>query len=146
MRRRILVAALALCMPTASNAQNLSGRWRLEVQDAKREVVTAFTVRFTRDQAQSCLALFNPKTQEDLKWRQLKVEAMSTAESTFLPVADSLAYGIEGGTLTIGSVEVCDGYALLEGSLAAQPVIGRYFTLGHGGSTDRGFFKLTKVR
>ncbi|MDM4767183.1 hypothetical protein [Pelomonas sp. SE-A7] len=141
----MLFAALALGISMPSHAQDLSGRWRLEILNAKREVVTTFTVRFTRDQAQSCLALVNPKTREDLKWRKLKIEAMSTTESTFYPVTDPLAYGIEEGTLTIGNVEFCDGYALLEGGLAVQPVHGRYFTLGVAGSVDRGSFKLSKV-
>lgn len=146
MRRKAPFAVAALCVPMAVCAQDLSGRWQLEVQNSKREVVTMFTVRFTRDQVQSCLDLVDPKTNKELKWNRLRIEAMSTTESTFFPVADSLAYGIAEGTLTIGSVEVCDGYALLQGGLASQPVVGRYFTLGLGGSTELGFFKLVRAR
>lgn len=146
MRRKTLLAIVALCLPMAACAQDLSGLWRLEVQNPKREVVTMLTVRFTRDQVQSCLDLVNPRTNKGLQWSRLKIEAMSTTESTFFPVSDSLAYGIADGTLTIGSVEICDGYALLEGGLASQPVVGRYFTLGLEGSTDRGFFKLARAR
>lgn len=146
MRTKTQFAVVALCVPMAANAQDLSGRWQLEVQNAKREVVTMLTIRFTHDLAQSCLDLVYPMTNKGLKWSRVKIEAMSTTESTFFPVADSLAYGIAEGTLTIGSVEICDGYALLQGGVASRPIVGRYFTLGLEGSTDRGFFKLARAR
>ncbi|RTL43324.1 MAG: hypothetical protein EKK53_10510 [Burkholderiales bacterium] len=138
--------AIALWAPLAAAAHDLSGQWRLEVQNLHRDVKATFTVRFMPELAPSCLGLVNPRTGKDLQWRRLAIDAMATTDSRFFPVADSLAYGIDAQTLTLGSVEICDGYALLQGRLAAPPVVGRYFSLGLGGSADLGFFRLTRIR
>jgi len=145
LRRLFLAAALILSPLTPSLASDLSGRWRLDIQNSKHAVVATLTVRFTNEPAFSCLAIYSHKTQEKVQWHRLEVESQTSRDSNFFPAADPLAFTLDEGTLTMGRVEVCDGYELLEGLLASRPMAGRYFRLGLGGKRDRGFFKLIKL-
>lgn len=80
------------------------------------------------------------------EWKSVKVLAAKTKDKGFYPVSDTLSYHIDKGQLTIGRNEVCDAYLWLQGPIGATSVQGDYFSLGLGGSSPLGHFKLSRSK
>jgi hypothetical protein len=136
--RHVFVALFIAGASTPAAAEDMSGSWRIDVQNGKHELVTTLRVRFTQQVAPSCLG--------DEKWSRIIVESHSTRDEKFFPISDPLAFQLKGRELTIGQVEVCDSYLLLVGTLSKQSASGRYIALWLDGENSLGFFRLTKQK
>ena len=126
----IFASAAALCT-------NLSGQWVLYIENPGHGVVATANVEFTDEIAASCMSG---------EWKVVKVVSTTTKDKEFFPVSEPLSYRIENGQLTIGRNEVCDAYLWLQGRLGGTSVHGRYFSLGLGGRSPRGYFKLRQAK
>lgn len=134
MLRQAFLVAVALCVSPAALCNDLPGVWILQVQNPKHQIVATLKVQFTDAPANSCMSG---------NWKVLRVLSAKTKTKGFFPISDPLSYQIENGQLTIGRNEVCDAYLQLEGSLGGALIQGDYFSLGLGGSSPLGYFKLS---
>jgi len=134
---RIALTAASLWGATAALGTELSGKWLLYIENSEHRVVTTAKIVFTDKPAPSCMSG---------EWKVVAVVSTTTKDKGFFPVAEPLSYWIENGQLTIGRNEVCDAYLWLQGKLAGGAVQGSYFSLWPGGSTPRGYFKLSQAR
>ena len=137
MLRQALLVAVALCMSPVALCNDLPGVWILQVQNPKHQVVATLNVQFTDAPAKSCMSG---------NWKVLRVLSAKANTKGFFPVSDPLSYQIENGQLTIGRTEVCDGYLQLQASLGGRLIQGDYFSLGLGGSSPLGYFKLSRPK
>ncbi len=128
-----LFVALGAGCTSTSQSTKLRGPWDLQIMSMDQKVVTTLTISLTNQDASSCLSGGN--------WKAVKINAHRTEDEAFFPVNDPLAYKLDGDKLTIGRVNVCDGYLMLEGELAGNQVQGDYYTFGIGGGTSLGHFK-----
>lgn len=134
---RIALTAASLCASAATLGAELSGKWVLYVQNPEHQVITTANIVFTDKAAALCMSG---------KWKVVEVISTTTKDKKFFPAAEPLSYQIENGQLTIGRNEVCDAYLWLQGKLAGSTVHGSYFSLGLGGSSPRGYFKLSQTK
>jgi hypothetical protein len=104
--------------------------WTLTILDMQRRVIGQLTVRFTGDNAPSC---------RGGDWKRIVVLNYRQLGEPAFPGNDQLSYITEGGTLTVGRNEVCDGYVMLKGDLTSTSFSGDYFTLGLGGTSQLGY-------
>ena len=116
---------------------DLPGVWILQVQNPKHQVVATLKLQFTDEHANSCMSG---------EWKVVKVLAAKANVKGFYPVSDPLSYRIDKGQLTIGRNEVCDAYLWLQGPVGGISVQGDYFSLGLGGSSPLGYFKLSRSK
>jgi hypothetical protein len=72
-------------------------------------------------------------------WRHLEIIKRRFKDSDFL-ATKPLSYSIEGGEVTLGVTEVCDGYVFLHGTLTDAGATGDYGTLGFEGFKKLGTF------
>jgi hypothetical protein len=118
-------------------AQGIDSRWRLRVVDLKHEVKVEATVRFLEEPAtESCMVG---------KWKRVVVETKAAYDEKFFPLAEPLAYQLEGGELTLGRTAVCDGYLFLSGRSEESTIQGSYRAVSIGGGQKLGYFKLKRV-
>lgn len=134
---RSVFILVSLFASAAACSSDISGQWTLSVENSEHHVVATLRVEFTSEKAESCMGG---------EWKILKVVSATTQDKDFFPVSDPLSYQIEGKQLTIGRNEVCDAYLWLQGALGGASVSGDYFSLGLGGSTPLGYFKLSQAK
>lgn len=123
-------------------APALSGRWQLDIQDHEHRTRASLSVRFSDEKALSCMS--SPGGTQP--WQELVIESRSTQDERFFPAAGALAFVLNGQQLSIGRVETCDAYLLMEGPLSAAGATGRYSGIGENGATELGYFRLRKAR
>jgi len=133
--KAILVAASLL--PNSVCSSELSGPWILSVENPEHLVVATLKVKFTDEQAQSCISG---------DWKVLEIVSSTTQDKNFFPISDPLSYQIENKQLTIGRNGVCDAYLWLQGPFGGSSVRGDYFSLGLGGGAPLGHFNLNQAR
>ena len=80
------------------------------------------------------------------EWKVVDVISTTTKDKKFFPAAEPLSYRIENDQLTIGRNEICDAYLWLQGKLTGSTAQGSYFSLWLGGSSSRGYFKLSQTK
>ncbi len=129
----LFVALLGAGCASTPQSQKLRGAWDVQTMNMDQKVVTTLAISFTDEDAGSCLS--------GGKWKAVKVNSHNTEDKAFFPVNDPLAYIFDGDKLTIGRVDVCDGYLMLEGKLAGNQVQGDYYTFGLGGGSTLGHFR-----
>lgn len=134
--KTILVAA-SLLLSNSVCSSELSGPWILSIENPEHRVVATLKVKFTDEQAQSCISG---------DWKVLEIVSSTTRDKNFFPTLDPLSYQIENKHLTIGRNGVCDAYLWLKGLLGGPSVSGDYFSLGLGGGTPLGYFNLNQAR
>ena len=134
---RSLFIAVVLFASSAACGRDLSGKWTLYVENPGHHVVTTLTVKFTNDAAASCMSG---------EWKIVNVVSTTTEDKNFFPASDPLSYRIENGQLTIGRNGICDAYLWLQGALGEASVQGDYFSLGFGGSSPLGHFKMSQAK
>jgi hypothetical protein len=129
---------LMSCLTIVSQAQALDSRWRLRVMDLKHEVRVEATVRFVgQDATESCMGG---------TWRRMLVEAKTTQDEKFFPLAAPLAYELAPGKVTIGLTATCDAYLLLSAKSKGSDIQGTYDSLGMAGSRKLGYFSLKRIQ
>jgi hypothetical protein len=111
--------------------------WTLTILDMQRRVIGQLTIRFTGETAPSCIGG---------DWKRVVVLNYRRLGEPAFPGNDQLSYTTEGGTLTVGRNEVCDGYVMLKGKLTTTSFSGDYFTLGFGGTSRLGYVQGTPNR
>jgi hypothetical protein len=129
----LLSLASAFCQLALAN--DLAGTWTLEVRDLKQQQLVVAKVRFTDQSASSCTTG---------TWNALVVESISKRSDNFFPIAESLAYSTEEGTLTLGRAKVCDGYLFLSGAKHPRKISGNYNSVDFGGVLQLGTFTLLR--
>ena len=132
---RGVAVALLTGLVTAASAQDLAGAWTLRIQDLAHKQVSVLTVRFSDQQARSCIGG---------DWRRVVVESAKTEDKKFFPVDEPLSYRLSGQEVTIGRNEVCDGYLRLSGALKGDEAQGAYYSMNVSASQDLGFFVLNR--
>jgi hypothetical protein len=134
---KIVAAILMFGMTVMAQAQAIDSRWRLRVADFKNEVKVDATIRFLGESStESCMGG---------TWKRAVVEAKTASDEKFFPLADRLAYQIEGGELTLGRTGVCDGYLFLTGRSRGSTIQGTYDAVGIGLVQKLGHFTLKRV-
>jgi hypothetical protein len=78
-------------------------------------------------------------------WRRVVVEAKTAHDEKFFPLAEPMAYQLEGGKLTLGRTSVCDGYLFLSGRSDESTIQGTYDAVSIGAVQKLGHFTLKKV-
>ncbi|WP_426284575.1 hypothetical protein [Luteibacter sp. E-22] len=134
---KALLVAASLILSNSVCSSELSGPWILSIENPEHRVVATLKVKFTDEQAQSCISG---------DWKVLEIVSSTTQDKNFFPISDPLSYQIEKNQLTIGRNEVCDAYLWLKGPLGGPSVKGDYFRLGLGGGTPLGYFNLDQAR
>jgi hypothetical protein len=117
-------------------AHDLSGSWSLRIENAKHQVVTTMTIRFSDEVADSCT---------EGQWRRVVVTAHASLNEKFFPVKEPLSYEVTDDHIVIGRNEICDDYLHLEGKLRNLLASGEYVTFGPDGSKRLGYFSLIKT-
>ena len=110
------------------------GSWTISVKNLQREVVTTLVVRFSKEQADSCIGGY---------WRKLEVLSHSTTNEDFFPIGEPLSYEIMDNKVVIGRNEICDAYLHLNGEMKNSRVTGEYIAFGWG-SENLGYFSLER--
>lgn len=119
-------------------AQGLDTRWRLRVENLKHEVKVEATIRFAGEAAtESCMSG---------TWKRVVVEAKTAQDEAFFPLAEPLAYELEGGNVTLGRTTVCDGYLFLSAKSEAVNIHGTYNAVSIGSSRKLGYFSLKRIQ
>jgi hypothetical protein len=126
-----LVASTAVC------STDLPGQWTLSIENPEHHVVAILKVEFTDKKAPSCMGG---------EWRVLKVVSATSRDKDFFPTKEPLSYQIQNKQLTMGRNEMCDAYLHLQGPMDGTSVKGDYYSLGLGGSSPLGYFKLTQEK
>jgi hypothetical protein len=135
---RLLIAiAFTLGFSASVSAYDLPGLWTLKVENRKHQVVATLTVKFTNENALSCMSG---------DWSRVDIESATTRDANFFPVAGPLSFKVENNNLTIGRTEICDAYLMLGGALNEKAIKGDYFGLGLGRASSLGFFTLTRTK
>ena len=118
-------------------AQEAGSRWRLRVVDLKHAGKVEATIRFLGEAAtESCMGG---------TWKRAVVEAKTTHDEKFFPLAEPLAYQIENGVFTLGRTTVCDGYLFMSGKSEKAAIHGTYDAVSIGAGEKLGYFTLKKV-
>ena len=133
----IAITTASPCAFTTAFGAEISGKWVLYIENPEHHVVTTANIVFTGRAAASCMSG---------KWQVVEVVSTNTKNKEFFPTAEPLSYRVENGQLTIGRNEVCDAYLWLQGKLGGTTVQGNYFSLGLGGSSPRGYFKMIEIK
>jgi hypothetical protein len=103
----------------------------------KKEVKVEATIRFLGEPAsESCMGG---------TWKRAVVEAKTASDEKFFPLAQRLAYQIEGSELTLGRTAICDGYLFLTGRSKGSTIQGTYDAVGIGLVQKLGHFTLKRV-
>jgi len=133
-----VVGVVIFSVMAMGQAQGLDTRWLLQVENLKHEVKVEATIRFARDAAtESCMGG---------TWKRIIVEAKSVQDETFFPLAEPLAYELEGATVTLGRTKICDRYLFLSGKSKESDIDGIYDTVSVGGSRKLGYFTLKRMK
>ncbi|MFC5479760.1 hypothetical protein [Massilia suwonensis] len=118
-------------------AQEAGSRWGLRMVDLKHAVKVEATIRFLAEAATgSCMGG---------TWKHAVVEAKTTHNEKFFPLAEPLAYQIENGVLTLGRTTVCDGYLFMSGKSEKAAIHGTYDAVSIGAGEKLGYFTLKKL-
>lgn len=134
---RFVVAVFISGLTFMGQAQEIDSRWRLRVEDSKHQVKVEATVRFLGDPAtESCMGG---------TWKRVIVEETTAYDEKFFPLAEPLAYQLEGGGLTLGRTAVCDGYLFLSGRSNESTIQGTYDAVSIGAGRKLGYFTLKRV-
>lgn len=123
----------ALSFSNIALSHDLKGKWVLKIENKKHQPITTLEIKFITQEATSCIAG---------DWSRVIVLSSITKDKNFFPISDLLSYSIEKNHLTIGRVDICDGYLMLRGVLEGKMIRGKYYSLGMGGPTTLGFFSL----
>jgi hypothetical protein len=78
-------------------------------------------------------------------WKRVIVEVSATHDEKFFPLAEPLAYQLEGDELTLGQTAVCDGYLFLSGKSNQSTIQGTCDAVSIGAGQKLGHFTLKKV-
>ncbi len=133
---KYFAALLAASLAAASHARQPDGRWKLRVADEHGRARVEATIRFTQEDAKSCIGG---------DWKRVVVDHVGAADEAFFPLAQALAYETKEGRLTLGRTWLCDGYLFMNGPLAPAAAEGSYYSLGLGGRKPLGSFTLNKA-
>lgn len=129
---QFVVAILMAGFAVIGQAQEIGSRWRLRVVNSKHEVKIEATVRFLGEQAtESCMGGI---------WKRVVVETKAAYDEKFFPLAEPLAYQLNGGNLTLGRTAICDGYLFLSGSSDGSTIQGTYDAVSIGAGQKLGYF------
>ncbi|MBC7703817.1 MAG: hypothetical protein H7274_07760 [Rhodoferax sp.] len=135
--RKIFAAILMFGATVMAQAQGIDTRWRLLVVDLKHEVKVEATIRFLGEPVtESCMGS---------SWKRAVIEAKTASDEKFFPLAEPLAYQIQGGELTLGRTAVCDGYLFLSGRSKGATIQGTYDAVGIGLVQKLGHFTLKRI-
>ncbi len=115
-----------------TEAVNLSGSWDMQLMDKHHKVIATMTVSFSNQAANSCMSG---------SWKQMAVSRYKTEDPDFFPGREPLAYALDGDYVSMGRMEVCDGYLMLGGKLTGNRVQGEYSAVSIGGSQLLGYFE-----
>lgn len=132
---KVLASVFMCCLATFANAQEPRAFWQLRVMDILGQPRVDATIRFSDDTARSCIGS---------GWKRVYIEKIAVRADDFFPLTTSLAYKIDGGVLTLGRTEVCDGYLFLTGKTGSLVTLGTYDSVGWGRKT-LGSFSLQKI-
>jgi hypothetical protein len=135
--RTFVAGILMFGLMAMSQARELGTRWRLHVENLKHQVKVEATIRFTKETAYSCMSG---------TWRRVVVEARTVRDEKFFPLAEPLAYKLDGGNVTLGRTTICDGYLFLSGKSDAADIHGTYDAVSIGGGRKLGYFSLKRIR
>lgn len=134
---KFVAAVLLFGLTAMGQAQEIGSRWRLRVMDSKHEVKVEATLRFLAEPAtESCMGG---------TWKRIVVEVRAAHDEKFFPLAEPLAYQLEGDELTLGRTAVCDGYLFLSGKSNQSTIQGTYDAVSIGAGQKLGYFTLKKV-
>ena len=134
---KFVAGVLLFGLTAMGQAQEIGSRWLLRVMDSKHEVKVEATVRFLGELAtESCMGGI---------WKRVVVEARTFHDEKFFPLAEPLAYQLEGDELTLGRTAVCDGYLFLSGKRDQSTIQGTYDAVSIGTGQKLGYFTLKKV-
>lgn len=134
---KFVAAVLLFGLTAMGQAQEIGSRWLLCVMNSKHEVKVEATVRFLGEPAtESCMGG---------TWKRVIVEVRATHDEKFFPLAEPLAYQLEGDELTLGRTAVCDGYLFLSGKSNQSTIQGTYDAVSIGAGQKLGYFTLKKV-
>ena len=78
-------------------------------------------------------------------WKRVVVEAKAADDEKFFPLAERLAYQLEGGELTLGRTAVCDDYLFLSGRSDESTIQGTFNAVSIGAGQKLGYFTLKRV-
>ena len=133
-----LAGVLMFGVTAMGQAQGSDTRWRLQVENLEHEVKVDATIRFAGEAApESCMSG---------TWKRIIVEAKTAQDETFFPLAEPLAYELQGGNVTLGRTKICDGYLFLSGKLKASNIDGTYNVVSIGSSRKLGYFSLKRIQ
>lgn len=134
---KFVAAVLLSGLTVVGQTQEVNSRWRLRVADSKNKVKVEATVRFLGEPAaESCMGG---------TWKRVVVEAKTAYDEKFFPLAEPLAYQLEGNDLTLGRTAVCDGYLFLSGRSNELTIQGSYDAVSIGAGRKLGYFTLQRV-
>jgi hypothetical protein len=111
---------------------NLGGFWDVQVMNKHRKVIVAMKVSFSNLETRSCMSG---------SWKQVVVSAYKAKDDNFFPVNEPLAYRLDGKHISIGQVNVCDAYMMLDGKIAGNRAQGNYSAVSISKSELMGYFK-----
>jgi electron transfer flavoprotein alpha subunit len=134
--RRVLFFAVMCWSMAPARAEGLDGLWRLRVNGLDHQAKVAATIRFSAESAKSCMVG---------DWKRVIVVAKAAEDEAFFPLAQPLAYKLDGAELTLGRAQVCDAYLFLGGQLNGTLVRGGFDAVGWG-TRRLGDFSLEKLR
>lgn len=134
---RLLAFTFISCFMAASQAQSLDALWQLRITDLKHTVKVDATIRFTKAAETGSCMVGN--------WKRIVVVSKVAYDNKFFPLDEPLAYKLESGTLTLGRINVCDGYLFLNGKLKDKNVEGSYYASGMLSSEQLGHFSLKQI-
>ena len=118
-------------LPSApAEREALSVPWKFTIQDLQHRAIGSLTVRFTGDEAESCMSG---------DWKRVEVADFESSGEPGFPGREPLAYLIVEDNLIIGRNEICDAYVMLQGELKPNGLAGDYFSLGLEGRRNRGY-------
>ena len=108
--------------------------WTFTIQNEERKPIGSLTVRFTGEPAKSCI---------EGNWKRVIVVAYKSFGEPAFPGTEPLAYEVDARKLTVGRINICDGYLMLGGNLTEKDFSGEYYSLGLQGVHRLGFVQGT---
>lgn len=136
MKIQLIASMFLLCLARAAHSQVADSTWQLIVEDLDHRVKAKATIRFTNEVAtESCMGG---------NWKRAIFDAKAGDEK-FFPLSEPLAYQLDKGLLTLGRVNICDGYLFLDGKFAEEKIIGEFNSVSIGYSKALGKFSLDRI-